>query len=143
MNLRKLQEHPDSPENTVGHYGFTVCVESNCLTRQLIADICAFDSRTYKTTWFGAITDNARCVYRWHAFRLADEQRSRLKQHWTLSTGAFHQSFDDRNQGRQASLSNSCGDLDDPVIQFSISRSYFCLHGIYMSPPAFSNVHFI
>ncbi|VDM43343.1 unnamed protein product [Toxocara canis] len=61
-----------------------------------------------------------------HACPHVDEQRSRLKQHWTLSTGAFHQSFDDRNQGRQASLSNSCGDLDDPSRFQRKRRSAYC-----------------
>ncbi|VDN00039.1 unnamed protein product [Thelazia callipaeda] len=39
-----------------------------------------------------------------------------LRQHWVSPKGAFHQSFDDRNQSNDnQELSNSCVDLSDSV----------------------------
>lgn len=36
------------------------------------------------------------------------------REYWTQMRGAFHQSFDDRNQSSVEGLSNSCVDLNDP-----------------------------
>ncbi|EFO18335.1 hypothetical protein LOAG_10160, partial [Loa loa] len=36
------------------------------------------------------------------------------RQHWVSTKGAFHQSFDERNQNNVEEFSNSCVDLNNP-----------------------------
>ncbi|VDK45047.1 unnamed protein product [Anisakis simplex] len=55
-----------------------------------------------------------------------DDQHASPKQQWTLSTNAFHQSFDERSSGQQTSLSNSCGELNDPCRFQRKRRSAYC-----------------
>uniref|UniRef100_A0AAF5Q1Y5 Calmodulin-binding domain-containing protein n=3 Tax=Wuchereria bancrofti TaxID=6293 RepID=A0AAF5Q1Y5_WUCBA len=43
------------------------------------------------------------------------------RQHWVSTKGAFHQSFDERNQNSVEEFSNSCVDLNDPN-RFSMKR---------------------